>query len=262
MRLRRRDFITLLGGAATWPLAARAQQRAMPVIGLLTSGFPETSVNRVTAFRQGLNEMGYVDGQNVAVEYRWAEGRYDRFPALVADLIRRKASVIATAGNPLATRVARAATSTIPIVFAIGEDPVKLGLIASLARPGGNLTGVNFFVSELVAKRLGLLHEMVPKATRVAVLVNPANTVTSKSTVRDVQAAAPALGLQIQIFNARTIRVIDAAYASPCASAPKPCSSAATGSSTLGACNLPCWPCATWFPRHIRCVNMQKPAGS
>jgi putative ABC transport system substrate-binding protein len=183
------------------------------VIGLLTSGFPETSVNRVTAFRQGLKEMGYVEGENVTVEYRWAEGQYDRFPALVADLIRRKASVIATPAAPIATRVAKAATSTIPIVFAVGEDPVKLGLVASLARPGGNMTGINFFASELAAKRLGLLREMVPKATHVAVLVNPANTMTSKSTVRDVQAAAPALGLQIQILSASTIREIDAAYA-------------------------------------------------
>ena len=152
--MRRREFITLLGGAAAaaWPLSAHAQQPAMPVVGLLTAGFPETSVNRVSAFRQGLNETGYVEGQNVAVEYRWAEGRYDRFPELVADLIRRNANVIATPGSPDATRAAKAATSTLPIVFAVGEDPVKLGLVATLARPGANMTGVNFFCLRAVGK--------------------------------------------------------------------------------------------------------------
>jgi ABC-type uncharacterized transport system substrate-binding protein len=212
--MRRREFIGLLGGAAAWPLAARAQQPAMPVIGLLTAGFPETSVNRVSAFRQGLNETGYVEGQNVAVEYRWAEGRYDRFPELVADLIRRNANVIATPGSPDATRAAKAATSTLPIVFAVGEDPVKLGLVATLARPGTNMTGVNFFASELSAKRLGLLRELVPRAARVAVLINPTNPASAESTVKDVQAAAPALGFQVQIFNASTIGEIDAAYTS------------------------------------------------
>ena len=184
----------------------------MPVIGLLTAGFPETSVHRVSAFRQGLNETGYVEGQNVAAEYRWAEGRYDRFPELVADLIRRNAKVIATPGSPDATRAAKAATSTLPIVFAVGEDPVKLGLVTTLARPGTNMTGVNFFVSELSAKRLGLLRELVPRAARVAVLINPTNPASAESTVKDVQAAAPALGFQVQIFNASTIGEIDAAY--------------------------------------------------
>ena len=184
----------------------------MPVIGFLTAGFPETSVNRVSAFRQGLNETGYVEGQNVAVEYRWAEGRYDRFPELVADLIRRNAKVIATPGSPDATRAAKAATSTLPIVFAVGEDPVKLGLVTTLARPGTNMTGVNFFASELSAKRLGLLRELVPRAARVAVLINPTNPASAETTVKDVQAAAPALGFQVQIFNASTIGEIDAAY--------------------------------------------------
>ena len=184
----------------------------MPVIGFLTAGFPETSVNRVSAFRQGLNETGYVEGQNVAAEYRWAEGRYDRFPELVADLIRRNAKVIATPGSPDATRAAKAATSTLPIVFAVGEDPVKLGLVTTLARPGTNMTGVNFFASELSAKRLGLLRELVPRAARVAVLINPTNPASAETTVKDVQAAAPALGFQVQIFNASTIGEIDAAY--------------------------------------------------
>ena len=158
--------------------------------------------------------MGYVESRNVTIEYRWAEGRPDRYPELVADLIRQKVNVIATGANTPASRAAKAATSTIPIVFGVGEDPVKLGLVASLARPGGNATGINFFIAELTAKRLGLLREMVPGAARVAVLVNPANKTTTEATVKDVQAAAPALGLQIRIFHADTAREIDAAYAS------------------------------------------------
>jgi ABC-type uncharacterized transport system substrate-binding protein len=211
----RRNFITLLGGAAVaCPVAARAQQPGMPVIGWLHAGSPESSVYRMAAFRRGLNETGYFEGQNVAVEYRWAEGRYERFPELAAELVRRQVSVIVTPGNPVAANAAKAATSAIPIVFAVGGDPVKLGLVASLARPGGNVTGVNFFVTELAAKRLGLLRELLPTAARVAVLVNPANQPTAESTARDVQAAAGGIGLQIHILNASTIREIDAAYAS------------------------------------------------
>jgi putative tryptophan/tyrosine transport system substrate-binding protein len=213
--MRRREFITLVGGAAAaWPLAARAQQPAMPAVGLINAGFPETSVSRLAAFRQGLSELGYVEGQNVTIEYRWAEGRYDRYPELVTDLIRRKVGVIATGASAPAALAAKAATSTIPLVFGVGEDPVKLGLVASLARSGSNVTGVNFFTAEVAAKRLGLLRELVPGARLVAVLVNPANVSTAESTVRDVQVAAPALGLQFQIFNAATSREIDAAYAS------------------------------------------------
>jgi ABC-type uncharacterized transport system substrate-binding protein len=211
----RREFITLLGGAAVaWPLAARAQQPAMPVIGVINAGFPETEpASRMTAFRQGLTELGYVEGQNATIEYRWAEGRYDRYSELVADLIRRKVSVIATGANTPGSLAAKAATSTIPIVFGVGQDPVKLGLVESLARPAGNATGVNFFIAELAAKRLGLLREMVPRMERVAILVNPANAANTESTVKDVQAAAPALGLQIQVFNAGTPREIDLAFA-------------------------------------------------
>ena len=213
--MKRRQFITLLGGAAAaWPLAARAQQPAMPVVGIINAGAPETSVSRVTAFRQGLGELGYLDGQNVTIEYRWAEGRYDRYPELVADLIRRKVSVIATGASGPAAFAAKAATSSIPIVFGVGEDPVRLGLVASLARPGGNVTGVNFFTAEVAAKRLGLLRELAPRTTRVAVLVNPANAASAESTARDVRAAAPALGLQVQMLNATTVREIDTAYAS------------------------------------------------
>jgi putative ABC transport system substrate-binding protein len=212
--MRRREFITLLGGAAAWPLAARAQQPAMPVIGLLHAGSPETEPgSRIIAFRHGLNESGYVEGQNVTIEYRWAEGRYDRFSELVGDLIRRKVSVIVTGATTPASLVAKAATSTIPIVFGVGQDPVKLGLVASLARPGGNATGVNFFIAELAAKRLGLLREMVPGMARLAVLINPTNAANAESTMKDVDAAAPALRLQIKLFKASTSREIDAVFA-------------------------------------------------
>ncbi len=171
-------------------------------------------MSRVTAFRQGLGELGYVEGQNVTIDYRWAEGRYDRYPEMVADLIRRKVSVIATGASGPAAFAAKAATSSIPIVFGVGEDPVRLGLVASLPRPGGNVTGVNFFTAEVAAKRLGLLRELVPRTTRVAVLVNPANAASAESTARDVRAAAPGLGLQVQMLNAATVREIDTAYAS------------------------------------------------
>jgi putative ABC transport system substrate-binding protein len=186
----------------------------MPVVGIINAGSPETSVSRVTAFRQGLGELGYVEGQNVTIDYRWAEGRYDQYPEMVADLIRRKVSVIATGASGPAAFAAKAATSSIPIVFGVGEDPVRLGLVASLARPGGNVTGVNFFTAEVAAKRLGLLRELAPRTTRVAVLVNPANAASAESTARDVRAAAPALGLQVQMLNAATVREIDTAYAS------------------------------------------------
>jgi putative ABC transport system substrate-binding protein len=212
---KRRKVVTLLSTvAATWPLVARAQQAALPVVGLIHGGSPTTSSSHVSAFRRGLNELGYIDGKNVTIEYRWAEGHPDRYPELAADLIRQKVNVIATGANTTASRAVKAATATIPIVFGVGEDPVKLGLVASLARPGGNATGINFFIAELAAKRLGLLREMVPGAARVAVLVNPANATTTESTMEDVEAAAPALGLQIQVFNTSKSREIDSAFAS------------------------------------------------
>jgi putative tryptophan/tyrosine transport system substrate-binding protein len=207
--MRRREFIAGLGGAAAWPLAARAQQPALPVVGYVSTGSADDSVGVAAAFRKGLGETGYVEGQNVTVEYHYLEGQFDRLPALMADLVRRRVAVIATPGSTAASIAAKAVTATIPIVFGAGEDPVKLGLVASLARPGGNATGVNFFVTELVAKRLGLLHEMVPKAVRIAVLVNPANV----TTLREVPGAARAMGMQIRILNASTIGEIDAAFA-------------------------------------------------
>jgi len=210
--MKRRELITLIGGAAVWPLAARAQQPAMPVVGFIRDGSADANARNVAAFRKGLNETGTVEGQNVTVEYHWLEGRHDHLPALMADLVRRQVAVIATAGNVPAL-AAKAATATTPIVFGIGDDPVRLGLVTSLARPGGNATGINFFNAELTAKRLRLLHDLVPKAVRVAVLLNPANASSTEFQLRIVQEAAPTVGLQLQILNATTIGEIDAAFA-------------------------------------------------
>jgi len=206
----RRAFITLLGGAAAWPLAARAQQH-VPVIAFLEIRSAETIAERLRAFRQGLKDTGYIEGENVAIEYRSAENDNDRLPGLAAELVRRRVSVIA-AFAPAAVFAAKAATTTIPIAFAVNEDPVKLGLAVSLARPGGNATGINFFTAELAAKRLTLLRDLIPAATRVAVLVNPTNPTSTESTLRDVTAAARAIGLQIQVRNATTIREITEAF--------------------------------------------------
>ena len=209
--MKRREFITLLGGAtAAWPMAARGQQQAMPVVGFLHSISPDMQEDRLRAFRQGLKDTGYVEGENVAIIYRWAEGQNDRLPRLAAELVHRQVAVIAAIGNaPLA---AKAATTTIPIVFAVPEDPVRSGLVASLARPGGNLSGINIVTGELTAKRLELLRELMPSAMRVGLLVNPTFSAT-ETTVRDVEAAARAIGLQIQLLNASTPREIDAAFA-------------------------------------------------
>ena len=211
--MKRRAFMSLLCGAAAWPLTARAQQPAMPVIGFLHSASPDGNADRVRAFRQGLKEVGFVEGENVLVEYRWADNQIEQLPALAAELIRQRVVAIAAIGVP-ATFAAKAATTTIPVVFLVPEDPVRLGLVESLARPGGNLTGINWFPSELSGKRLELLRELVPGAARIVVLVDPAMTTTNGSTLREVEAAARSLGLQIQVHNASTSREIDAVFES------------------------------------------------
>jgi putative tryptophan/tyrosine transport system substrate-binding protein len=209
--MQRREFIILLGGAAAWPLGARAQQPAIPVVGYLHPDSPQPMARLLTAFREGLSETGYVEGRNVAIEYRWAHNDLSQMPKLVADLVRRRVAVIATPGSSNAALAAKAATTTIPIVFSIGVDPVQLGLVVSLNRPGGNVTGVNSMSNELVAKRLGLLHELLPAAARVAVLINPNN---ASSQMIGAQAAAAAIGLQIEVLTASTETDIDTAFAS------------------------------------------------
>jgi putative tryptophan/tyrosine transport system substrate-binding protein len=208
--MRRREFIAGLGAAA-WPWAVQGQQAALPVVALISSGSADAFSLYAVAFRKGLGETGYAEGENVIVEYHWLEGQYDRLPELLADLIRRRVAVIAATFNTGAL-AAKAATATIPIVFGATDDPVRLGLVASLARPGGNATGINFFVHEVVVKRLQLLHDLVPKAVRVAVLLNPTGQ-DADSALRDVQEAAPTIGLQIQTLSASTTGEIDAAFA-------------------------------------------------
>jgi len=211
-QLKRREFITLLGGAAAWPLAARGQQGPMPVIGFLNPTSVDSNADRLRGFHRGLKDAGYVEGENVAIVYRWADGQNDRLPELAADLVHRQVSVIAPFG-PAASFAAKAATTTIPIVFSVNEDPVRLGLVASLARPGGNATGSNFLTAEVAAKRLNLLCELVPSATRVTVLVNPSNATSTESTLQDVTTAARAIGLQTQIVDAGTSSEINAVFA-------------------------------------------------
>ena len=211
--MKRRDFITLLGGAiVAWPLAARAQQAAMPAIGFLDGRSVDSLTDRLRAFRQGLKDVGYVEGENVTIIYRWAENQVDRLPDLAAELVRRPVAVIVASGGPNVVFAAKAATTTIPILFLTAEDPVRLGLVASLARPGGNLTGINFLNRELVSKQLELLRELVPAATRVAVLVDPTNVSVTESMLREVGLVARATGLKIQVLRASTSAEIDAAF--------------------------------------------------
>jgi ABC-type uncharacterized transport system substrate-binding protein len=210
--IRRRTFITLLGSAAAaWPLAARAQQ-SIPVIGFLNSQSPDNQGDYLRAFRQGLKQSGYVEGENVIIEYRWAENKNERLAALAADLVRRRVAVIAASGG-LASEYVAKATATIPIVFMVAEDPIRMGLVTSIARPEGNLTGVNFYAAELAAKRLELLRELVPAVTRMAVLLNPVEATIAASNLRDVETAAHAMGMQIQVFNASTSGELDAVFA-------------------------------------------------
>jgi putative tryptophan/tyrosine transport system substrate-binding protein len=211
-RVKRREFIALIGGATMWPIAARAQQPAMPVIGFLDSRTPDAVTDRLRGFRQGLRETGHVEGENVAIAYRWAENQNDRLPALAADLVRRKVAVIITSGPP-ATFAVKAETSTIPTVFIVGDDPVRLGLVTSLSHPSGNMSGINIFNSEVTAKRLELMRQLVPKAARIAVLVSPADARLTETQLKDVDAAARAMGLQTQVLNANSSAEIDAAFA-------------------------------------------------
>jgi putative ABC transport system substrate-binding protein len=214
--MRRRDFIALVGGAAAISsfrfLDARAQQGALPVIGFVSGRAPEDSAPYGIAFRKGLTESGVAEGRDATIEYHWLDGQYDKLPSLMADLVRRRVSVIATPVSAAASLAAKAATSTIPIAFGVGEDPVKLGLVASLARPGGNATGINFFAAEVASKQLSLLHELVPNAVRIGVLTNPANATNTESTLRDVREAASALGLETQVVEARNVSEVDAAF--------------------------------------------------
>jgi ABC-type uncharacterized transport system substrate-binding protein len=209
--VKRREFITLLGGAAAWPVAARAQQPAMPVIGFINGASPDGYASNVAAFRQGLNEAGYVDGQNATIEYRWAEGHYDRLPALAADLVQQKVTVIAATSTPAAL-AAKAATSTVPIVFTTGGDPIKLGLVARLNRPGGNVTGSTALTVEVGPKRLELARELFPGATTVALLVNPANPLTA-TVSKDLQAVADTIGVRLHVLHASTEADFEAAFA-------------------------------------------------
>jgi putative tryptophan/tyrosine transport system substrate-binding protein len=211
--VRRREFITLVGCAGVWPVAARAQQPALPIVGFVHGGAARAFPGRIAAFRVGLSEAGYIEGQNVLIEYYWLEGHFERLPAVMTDLVQRRVAVITTPGSTPASLAAKAATAAIPIVFGVSEDPVALNIVSSLSRPGGNATGINFFVTEIDAKRFALMHELLPKATRFAVLINPADVTASAATSKALKEAARTLGLDVLFFDASTPAGIDAAFA-------------------------------------------------
>ena len=259
--MKRREFITLLGGAAAaWPLAARAQQPAMPVIGYLGAGSPAAGVQIMAALRQSLAEAGYVDGRNVVIEPHWAEGQYDRLPAMASEMVRRQVAVIIATGGTAPALAAKAATTTIPLVFSVTDDPVALGLVASLARPGGNATGVTFLLAELGAKQLGLLRELVPAATRIGLLVNPNNT-TSKAQASDVVAAASSVGATIDVVRASDSREIEAAFAALVRNQSR-CAASRHRSVLVsaGASSSPLWRRVTRFPRSTLCARTRRSA--
>ena len=258
--MKRRDFITLLGGAAAaWPGVARAQQTSLPVIGFLRPGSPELNAHLVTAFRKGMDETGYVEGRNVAVEYRWA-GNDDRLRELAADLVRLQVKVIVAAGSTTAAAAAKSATTTIPIVFSGGGDPVEIGLVASLNRPGGNVTGVSSMAGELGSKRVGLLQELVPRAARLAVLINPNNPL-AEAFVADIRAAAPAVGQQLEILTASTSQGIDAAFATLVEKRADALLVVRTRRSSASVLNSPRWQRATLCLRSTHSARMPKRAG-
>jgi putative ABC transport system substrate-binding protein len=251
--------MALLGGAAVaWPLAARAQQPTMPVIGYLGAGFPASGASSIAIIRQGLAEAGYVEGRNVAIEYRFAEGKYDRLPPLAAELVRRQVAVIVAVPTPAAL-AAKAATTTIPIVFAAAEDPVKVGLVADLARPSGNVTGGSILFAELGPKQLGLLRELVPTATRIGLLINPSN-VNAEDLIKGLTAAGAAMGVQIEVVQASSILEIDAAFASLVPREPTRSWSVLTPCSSIVGSSSPPWRHVTPFPPSITHGNMRKRA--
>jgi putative tryptophan/tyrosine transport system substrate-binding protein len=259
--MQRREFITLIGGAATtWSLAAHAQQPAIPLIAYLSPSSSAIPQDRLRAFRQGLKEAGYVDGENVAITYRFAEGQNDRLPALAVELVHRQVAVIVTGGNTGAF-AAESATTTIPIVFIVSEDPVQLGLVTSLARPGGNATGINFLSGELAAKRLELMRELVPAISRIAVLVNPTDASATQSTMRDIETAARAMGVRIQPLNASTSSEIYAAFETIARERPDALFLGSDPFFTAGGCNSLTWQPAMQFPCHPKHVKLPKPAG-
>ena len=259
--MRRREFMTLLGGAAaTWPVAARARQVARPVMGFMDSGSPVPNAQLVAALKQGLNESGYVEGQNLSIEYRWAEGNYSRLPELATDLVRRQVAVIVATGGELSGRAARAATSTIPIVFDAGGNPVEQGMVASLNRPGGNMTGINQMVEELVTKELGLLHEMVPKASVIGALVDPNNPTRSDAIVESAQKAVSALGCTMEVLAAGSDEGIDKAFATLDQKHIGRFSSAPMHSSTTGVTGLSRSRHVMLFPAYLSGASSPRPA--